>query len=132
MVLPRFVQAALKGDDITLYDDGSQTRVFCHVDDAVRAVMTLAADDSTIGDYFNIGGVGETSIRQLAEKVLEITESQSKIVSIPFDQAYGPGFEDMQRRVPDISKVKAKIAWAPTHTLETIIKDVAQHLRAKL
>jgi UDP-glucose 4-epimerase len=129
MVLPRFVKQALNNEDITIYDDGSQSRVFCHVEDAVRAVLALAADDSTIGDYFNIGGVGETTMKQLAEKVIERTQSQSKLVNIPFDQAYGPGFEDMQRRVPDISKIKAKLGWSPTHTLDSIIDSVAAHLK---
>jgi UDP-glucose 4-epimerase len=129
MVLPRFVKQALNNEDITIYDDGSQSRVFCHVEDAVRAVLALAADDSTIGDYFNVGGVGETTIKELALKVIERTGSDSKLVSIPFDQAYGPGFEDMQRRVPDISKVKAKLGWAPTHTLDSIIDSVAAHLK---
>ena len=129
MVVPRFVQAALKNEDITIYDDGSQSRVFCHVEDAVRAVIALTKDDSTIGDYFNVGGVGETTIRELALKVIERTESQSKLVSIPFDQAYGPGFEDMQRRVPDISKVKAKLGWQPSHSLDSIIDSVAEYLK---
>lgn len=131
MVLPRFVSAALKNEDITLYEGGSQTRVFCHVDDAVRAVRAIAADDSTIGNYFNIGGVGEVSIKELAEKVIARTNSQSQLVNIPFDQAYGPGFEDMQRRVPDISKIKAALGWAPTHTLDSIIDDVAAFLRTQ-
>ena len=129
MVLPRFIQQALNNEDITIYDDGSQSRVFCHVDDAVRAVIALTKDDSTIGGYFNVGGVGETTMRELALKVIERTGSQSQLLSIPFDQAYGPGFEDMQRRVPDISKVKAKLGWAPTHSLDSIIDSVAAHLR---
>ena len=129
MVLPRFVKQALNNEDITIYDDGSQSRVFCHVEDAVRAVIALTKDDSTIGEYYNIGGVGETTMRELALKVIERTGSQSKLVSIPFDQAYGPGFEDMQRRVPDISKVKAKLGWAPSHSLDSIIDSVADHLK---
>jgi UDP-glucose 4-epimerase len=129
MVLPRFIQQALNNEDITIYDDGSQSRVFCHVDDAVRAVIALTKDDSTIGDYFNVGGVGETTMRELALKVIERTGSQSQLLSIPFDQAYGPGFEDMQRRVPDISKIKAKLGWEPTHNLDSIIDSVAAYLK---
>jgi UDP-glucose 4-epimerase len=132
MVLPRFVKQALNNEDITIYDDGSQSRVFCHVEDAVRAVLTLIKDDSTIGEYYNVGGVGETTIKELAERVIARTGSQSKLVSIPFDQAYGPGFEDMQRRVPDISKIKAAIGWAPTHSLDSIIDSVAEFLKKQL
>ena len=130
MVLPRFVKQALNNEDITIYDDGSQSRVFCHVEDAVRAVLALVADDSTIGDYFNVGGVGETTIKELAERVIARTGSSSQLISIPFDQAYGPGFEDMQRRVPDISKVKTKIGWSPVHTLDSIIDSVADFIKA--
>ena len=129
MVLPRFVKQALNNEDITIYDDGSQSRVFCHVQDAVRAVIALTKDDSTIGDYFNVGGIGEITIKELATKIIERTGSKSKLISIPFEQAYGPGFEDMQRRVPDISKIKAKLSWQPTHTLDSIIDDVARHLK---
>jgi UDP-glucose 4-epimerase len=129
MVLPRFVQQALNNEDITIYDDGSQSRVFCHVDDAVRAVLALIKDDSTIGDYFNVGGIGEVTIKELAERIIARTGSKSKLVSIPFDQAYGAGFEDMQRRVPDISKVKAKIGWSPKNNLDSIIDSVAAHLK---
>ena len=129
MVLPRFVKQALNNEDITIYDDGSQSRVFCHVEDAVRAVLALAADDSTIGEYYNVGGVGETTIKELAERVIARTGSQSKLISIPFDQAYGAGFEDMQRRVPDISKIKSAIGWEPTHNLDSIIDSVADFLK---
>lgn len=131
MVVPRFVQQSLNNEDITLYDDGSQSRVFCHVEDAVRAVLALVKDDSTIGDYFNIGGIGEVTMKQLAERIIERTGSTSKLVHIPFDQAYGPGFEDMQRRVPDITKVKSKIGWEPSHNLDSIIDSVAAHLKSK-
>lgn len=125
MVVPRFIQAALKNEDIVIYDDGSQSRVFCHVEDAVKAVLTVVDTDSTIGDYFNVGGVGEVTIKQLAEKTIERTNSSSKIRFIPYTEAYPAGFEDMQRRVPDISKIKQTIGWAPTHTLDSIIDSVA-------
>ena len=125
MVVPRFIQAALKNEDIIIYDDGSQSRVFCHVEDAVRAVLTLTDTDSTIGDYFNVGGTGEVTIKQLAEKVIERTQSTSQIKYIPYTDAYPAGFEDMQRRVPDITKIKNTIGWQPTHTLDSIINSVA-------
>ncbi len=125
MVVPRFIQAAIKNEDIVIYDDGSQSRVFCHVEDAVKAVLTLIETDSTIGDYFNVGGKGETTIKQLAEKVIKQTQSTSQIKYIPYTDAYPAGFEDMQRRVPDITKIKNAIGWQPTHTLESIIDSVA-------
>jgi len=125
MVVPRFIQAALKNEDIIIYDDGSQSRVFCHVEDAVRAVLSLTDIDSTIGDYFNVGGTGEVTIKQLAEKVIERTQSTSQIKYIPYTDAYPAGFEDMQRRVPDITKIKKTIGWEPTHTLDSIIDSVA-------
>ena len=126
MVVPRFVQSALKNEDITIYDDGSQSRVFCHVEDAVRAVLSLLDSDSTIGDYFNVGGVGETTIKELAEKIITRTNSTSGIKNISYTEAYPAGFEDMQRRVPDITKIKNIIGWHPTHTLDSIIDSVAE------
>ncbi len=129
MVVPRFIQSALKNEDIIIYDDGSQSRVFCHVEDAVKAVITLSITDSTIGDYFNVGGVGETTIKELATKVIERTKSTSTIKYIPYSDAYPAGFEDMQRRVPDISKIKKAINWQPTHTLDSIIDSVAASLK---
>ena len=128
MVVPRFIQAALNNEDIVIYDDGSQSRVFCHVEDAVRAVITLSETDSTIGDYFNVGGTGEITIQELATKIIERTNSKSKLKHIPYTAAYPAGFEDMQRRVPDISKIKKTIDWQPTHTLDSIIDSVAGHL----
>ena len=129
MVVPRFIQSALRNEPITIYDDGSQTRVFCHVEDAVRAVITLSETDSTIGDYFNVGGVGEKTIKELATRVIERTNSTSTIRFIPYSEAYPPGFEDMQRRVPDISKIKRLINWEPEHSLDSIIDSVAASLK---
>jgi UDP-glucose 4-epimerase len=125
MVVPRFIQSALKNEEITIYDDGSQSRVFCHVEDAVKAVITIGDTDSTIGDYFNVGGVGETTIKELAAKVIERTNSTSATRFIPYSDAYPAGFEDMQRRVPDISKIKKAINWEPRHSLDSIIDSVA-------
>ena len=129
MVVPRFIQAALNNEDIVIYDDGSQSRVFCHVEDAVRAVITLSETDSTIGDYFNVGGVGETTVKKLATKIIVRTSSKSALKHIPYTEAYPAGFEDMQRRVPDITKIKKTINWQPTHTLDSIIDSVAASLR---
>jgi UDP-glucose 4-epimerase len=129
MVLPRFVQAALANQPITIYGDGSQSRVFCHVHDAVKAILTLAATDSTIGDVFNVGGVGETTVKELAEKIIKQTNSTSTITYTKYEDAYPAGFEDMQRRVPDITKIKNTINWAPANTLDSIIDDVASSMR---
>jgi UDP-glucose 4-epimerase len=127
MVVPRFVQAALKNELITIYGDGTQSRVFCHVLDAVQAVAIIAATDSTIGDVYNVGGTGEVTIKQLAEQVLAITGSKSEITYTPYSDAYPAGFEDIQRRVPDISKVKNAIGWAPTKDLKQIVSDIAAY-----
>jgi UDP-glucose 4-epimerase len=129
MVLPRFVQAALANQPITIYGDGSQSRVFCHVQDAVKAILILAATDSTIGDVFNVGGVGETTMKELAEKIIQQTNSTSTITYTKYEDAYPAGFEDMQRRVPDITKIKKSINWAPANTLDSIIDDVATSMR---
>jgi UDP-glucose 4-epimerase len=125
MVVPRFVEAALKNEALTIYGDGTQSRVFCHVDDAVQAIATIAATDSTIGEVFNVGGSGEVSIKELAGRVIATTKSQSVITYTPYTDAYPAGFEDIQRRVPDISKIKQAIGWAPNKDLETIIRDIA-------
>ena len=125
MVVPRFVQAALKNEDLTIYGDGTQSRVFCHVDDAVQAIAIIAATNETIGEVFNVGGSGEITIKALAEKVISTTKSQSVITYTPYSAAYPAGFEDIQRRVPDISKIQQAIGWSPTKDLEAIIKDIA-------
>ena len=125
MVVPRFVHAALKNEPLTIYGDGTQSRVFCHVADAVQAIALMAVTDSTIGDVYNVGGTREVTIKQLAEQVLAITGSQSPITYTPYSDAYPAGFEDIQRRVPDISKVKSAIGWAPGKDLNQIISDIA-------
>jgi UDP-glucose 4-epimerase len=125
MVVPRFVHAALKNEPITIYGDGTQSRVFCHVADAVQAIATIAAADSTIGDVYNVGGIGEVTIKHLADQVLAVTGSQSPITYTPYSDAYPAGFEDIERRVPNISKIKSAINWAPTKDLQQIISDIA-------
>jgi UDP-glucose 4-epimerase len=127
MVVPRFVHAAIKNEPITIYGDGTQSRVFCHVLDTVSAIATMASTDSTIGDVYNVGGTGEVTIEQLAEQVLSITRSNSEITYTPYSDAYPAGFEDIQRRVPDISKVKGAIGWSPTKDIKQIISDIAAH-----
>ena len=127
MVVPRFVNAALKNEALTVYGDGTQTRVFCHVLDAAQGMRMLMADESTSGDVFNVGGEGAISIRGLAERVKERTNSQSAIIHVSYVDAYGAGFEDMQRRVPDTSKLRARTGWAPQRTLDDIIDDVVEY-----
>ena len=127
MVVPRFVHAALKNEPITIYGDGTQSRVFCHVADAVSAIAAMAITNSTTGDVYNVGGTGEVTIKQLAEEVIAVTESQSKITYTPYSDAYPAGFEDIQRRVPEISKVKSAINWEPIRDLHQIIRDIAAH-----
>jgi UDP-glucose 4-epimerase len=129
MVVPRFIQSAINNDSISIYGDGTQSRVFCHVQDAVRAILTLSETDSTIGQVYNVGGVGETTIKELAERIIQRTQSNSKITFTPYEAAYPAGYEDMQRRVPDISKIKASIGWAPLHNLDNIIDDVASEMK---
>jgi len=105
MVIPRFVRAAIENRPLNIFGDGSQSRVFCHVGDSIKAVLALASNDKTIGEVFNVGGIGEISILELAKLVIRQTQSKSKIVFTTYDDAYKTGFEDTQRRVPDISKL---------------------------
>jgi UDP-glucose 4-epimerase len=128
MVVPRFVRSALKNESINIYGDGTQSRVFCHVYDAIEALLALVGTDKTINEVYNVGGTGEITIKQLAETIIKQTNSNSTIEYIPYEKAYAPGFEDMQRRVPDISKIKEVIAWNPQRDLTQIISDVAQHI----
>ena len=129
MVLPRFVHSALNNEPISIYGDGTQSRVFCHVSDAVKAILTIAETDSTIGEVYNVGGVGEVSIKELAGRIIDRTKSTSDITYTPYDAAYPVGYEDMQRRVPDISKIKSAIGWEPEKTLDNIIDDVAAEMK---
>ena len=128
MVVPRFVRSALKNEPISIYGDGTQSRVFCHVHDAIEALLTLVGTDKTVNEVYNVGGTGEITIKELADSVIKETKSQSSIEFIPYEKAYAPGFEDMQRRVPDISKIKQELNWAPKKNLSQIIADVATHI----
>ena len=128
MVVPRFVRSALKNEPINVYGDGTQSRVFCHVHDAIEALLALVGTDKTINEVYNVGGTGEITIKELANTVINETKSKSSIEYIAYEKAYGPGFEDMQRRVPDISKIKQDLNWAPKKNLSHIINDVAAHI----
>ena len=130
MVVPRFVAAALDNEEITIYGDGNQTRCFGHVADIIDALIQVANSERTIGTVVNIGNDEEISINDLAKKIIEITDSKSKIVYLSYEDAYKSGFEDMERRVPNIERIKRLTGWAPTRNLETIIRDVAEHLRS--
>ena len=125
MVLPRFVNAALKNEPLSVYGSGDQIRCFCHVDDAVRALLLVMDSEKAIGQVFNVGNNQQITIMELAKKVIELTGSSSTIEKIAYEKAYPEGFEDMQRRVPDISKIKQVLGWTPEINLDQIIKDIA-------
>ena len=128
MVVPRFVKSALKNEPINVYGDGTQSRVFCHVHDAIEALLALVGTDKTINEVYNVGGTGEITIKELADQVIKETKSSSSIEYIAYEKAYAPGVEDMQRRVPDISKIKQELNWSPKKNLSQIIADVAAHI----
>jgi UDP-glucose 4-epimerase len=132
MVVPNFVRQALQNEHITIYGDGRQRRCFLHVADAVGALMTLMAEPKAIGEVYNIGNTEEISIQGLAEKVKAMTESASRIVKIPYSEAYEEGFEDMLRRVPDTSKLETLTGFAPHYTLEDTLQDVIVSMRESM
>jgi len=125
MVVPRFVSAALKNEPLSVYGSGDQIRCFCHVTDAVRGLLLVMDSDKAVGEVFNVGNNQQISIMDLAKKVIEITGSKSTIEKIAYEKAYPEGFEDMQRRVPDISKIKQVLGWSPEINLDQIIQDIA-------
>ena len=125
MVIPRFVRAAIENKPLKIFGDGSQTRVFCHVNDSVKAILALSVSDKTFGEVFNIGGKGEISILELAKLIIKQTNSNSQITFTDYDDAYATGFEEMARRVPDITKIKSYTGWEPKISLSSIISDVA-------
>jgi UDP-glucose 4-epimerase len=129
MVIPNFVRQALAGQPITVHGDGSQTRSFCHVRDVVGALVRLMNEPRAVGEVFNVGNSQEISIMALAERVRALTGSRSTIVTIPYDQAYESGFEDMPRRVPDLSKIGALIGYEPRTDLDAILADVIDDFR---
>ena len=131
MVLPTFVKQALAGQPITVYGDGTQSRSFTFVGDVVDALVRLAHEPRAIGDVFNVGSTSEVTIGELAERVKKMTKSDSEVVKVPYDVAYEAGFEDMPRRVPDISKIQSLIGFAPKMGLDDIIRSVIEHARAR-
>jgi UDP-glucose 4-epimerase len=129
MVIPRFINAALEDKPIKIFGDGSQSRVFCHVEDTVKALLLLTLNDKSIGEVFNIGGKGEITILDLAKMIINQTNSKSEITFINYEDAYTVGFEDMARRVPDVSKIKLFAGWEPEIDLKTIIRDVVNQIK---
>src|SRR5262249_9906003 len=132
MVIPRFVRQALRGEPITVYGDGQQSRCFSDVRDVVRAIIGLAKHPDSPGRVYNVGGNEEITVRALAERVKRVTNSDSPIVHIPYDEAYAPGFEDMQRRVPSTARLRSLIDWEPTRSLDRILESIVEHERSKV
>ena len=126
MVVPRFVSSALRNHDIEIYGTGEQTRCFTHVTDVVEALLAISRSEKTIGEIVNIGNTSEISIKNLAQKVIEIAESKSTIVFKNYSEVHGSNFEDMQRRVPNIEKIKMLVGWEPQRDIDTILKDVIE------
>jgi UDP-glucose 4-epimerase len=129
MVVPRFVSAAISGEAISVYGDGKQSRAFCHIDDVIEALLLVIDSPKAIGQVYNVGNNFEISIADLAKKVIEVTSSSSKLEFKSYADAYGPGFEDLERRVPDISKAERDLGWAPKRELTQIIQDIAHYLK---
>ena len=129
MVVPRFVTAAVSGEVISVYGDGKQTRSFCHIDDVIEALLLVIESPKAIGQVYNVGNNFEISISDLATKIIEVTKSASKVEFKPYSDAYGNGFEDLERRVPDISKIKADLGWVPKRDLTQVIEDIAHNLK---
>ena len=131
MVVPTFVRQALAGQPLTVFGDGRQTRCFTYVGDVVDALIKLTDEPRAIGGVFNIGNTDEVSIRELAERVKKLSGSNSPVQYVPYDEAYEAGFEDMPRRVPDISKIQALVGYQPKLELNEIIMSVVEHIRQK-
>ena len=132
MVIPNFVRQALAGEDIRVFGDGEQTRCFTHVHDAVEAVQRLVNTDGIKGEVFNIGSTHEISINGLAERIRDLTGSSSEIVRIPYEEVYGPGFEDMRRRTPDVSKLNKTIGFVPERSTDEILNDVIRQMKEQV
>jgi UDP-glucose 4-epimerase len=129
MVLPRFIKNAMQGEPIVVYGDGQQTRCFSSVHDVVRGTLLLAGEPGAEGEVFNIGTDEEVSILDLAQRVKRVTGSDSTIEFVPFEQIYGSRFEDMQRRVPDLTKIRALVGYEPQWSLDRLLETTAEDYR---
>jgi UDP-glucose 4-epimerase len=129
MVIPRIVRQAIAGEPVTVFGDGTQTRCFCHVSDVITALTSLLDHEGAVGDVFNVGSGEEISMTDLAKRIIDVAGSASEIAFIPYDEAYEQGFEDMQRRVPDTTKLAALTNWAPTRTLDDILRETVAEAR---
>ena len=129
MVVPRFVKSALADEPITIYGDGNQTRCFAHVYDVIDAILAIAFSKNTVGKVINIGNDFEISIKDLAKRIIAETDSKSQVVYVPYELAYGEGFEDMERRVPNLDLINDLVGWKPTRNLSTIIRDISLEMK---
>lgn len=132
MVIPRLVRQAVRHEPITVYGDGTQSRCFCHVDDVTDAVVQLLQSPRAIGEVFNIGSMHEVTIRELAARIVEMAGSRSEVTYIPYEKAFSYGFEDMQRRVPDTTKVRSFLGWEPKRSLDDILQETISEARAEV
>jgi UDP-glucose 4-epimerase len=130
-VIPRFVAAAVEGRPLEVHGDGTQTRCFCHVADVVSGLAGLVAEPSTTGRVFNVGSTERIRIVDLARRVLELTDSSSEVVFVPYDQVYGQGIDEMFHRAPAIDRIEAAIGWRPTLSLDQIVTHVIEHTRGR-
>ena len=130
MVIPRFISAALKGEPLEIHGDGSQRRVFCHIEDAISGILALWKCETGAGEAFNLGGFEETTILDLANCIIKKTHSNSEMKLIPYSQLSSTGFEDMKRRVPNTSKLQALTAWSPSRNLDSILEDTIRELKS--
>ena len=129
MVVPRFIKSALANQPLTIFGNGDQTRCFAHIYDVIDAVISVAFAENTIGKVINIGNDFEISINQLAEKIINETNSKSEVIYVPYEEAYGDGFEDMERRVPNLDLIKQLVGWVPHRDLSTMISDISAEMK---
>ena len=132
MVIPRFVKKGLLNQPITVYGDGSQSRCFTYIDDVIEAILALIDCPDAVGEIFNVGSTEEITIQQLAEKIIELTNSNSTILHISYEEAYEQGFEDMKRRVPDITKINNLIGWQPKVGIDELLTKIIEYHRGAI